>query len=49
LYFNTYFKVIDKVVIDLFNRPIDEQPKGILDMGCGFGDHAQKLFKFMID
>jgi len=32
-----YFKRLDEVVIDLFNRPIHEQPKGILDMGCGNG------------
>ena len=40
----TYFKVIDKVVIDLFNRPIDEQPKGILDMGCGNGAFIEHIF-----
>ena len=25
---STYFKVIDKIVTDVFNRPIEEQPKG---------------------
>jgi hypothetical protein len=40
----TYFKVIDKVIIDLFNRPIDEQPKGILDMGCGNGAFIEHIF-----
>lgn len=40
----TYFKVIDKVIIDLFNRPIDEQPKGILDMGCGNGAFIEHMF-----
>ncbi len=40
-----YFKVIDKIVIDLFNRPIYEQPKGILDMGCGNGALLQHLFE----
>ncbi|WP_299114206.1 class I SAM-dependent methyltransferase [uncultured Winogradskyella sp.] len=40
----TYFKVIDEVVIDLFNRPIDEQPKGILDMGCGNGAFIEHIF-----
>ena len=39
-----YFKVIDKVIIDLFNRPIDEQPKGILDMGCGNGAFIEHIF-----
>ncbi len=39
-----YFKEIDKVVIDLFNRPINEQPKGILDVGCGNGAFLKHLF-----
>jgi hypothetical protein len=40
----TYFKVIDRVIIDLFNKPIDEQPKGILDMGCGNGAFIEHIF-----
>ena len=40
-----YFKVIDEIVVELFNRPIDEQPKGILDMGCGNGAFLQHLFE----
>ena len=39
-----YFKVVDKIVIDLFNKPIEEQPKGILDMGCGNGAFLQHLY-----
>ena len=34
---SSYFKVVDEIIIDLFNKPINEQPKGILDMGCGNG------------
>ena len=41
----TYFKVIDEFIIDIFNRPIDEQPKGILDMGCGNGALLQHLYE----
>ncbi|WP_421497779.1 class I SAM-dependent methyltransferase [Flavobacterium columnare] len=41
---NTYFKVIDEIIIELFNRPISEQPKGILDMGCGNGAFLQHIF-----
>jgi len=41
---STYFKVIDRVIINLFNKPIDEQPKGILDMGCGNGAFIQHIF-----
>ncbi len=41
---STYFKVIDQIIIELFNKPIDEQPKGILDMGCGNGSFIQHIF-----
>ena len=41
---STYFKVIDEIIINLFNKPIDEQPKGILDMGCGNGAFIQHIF-----
>ncbi|MGS2726484.1 class I SAM-dependent methyltransferase [Psychroserpens sp. BH13MA-6] len=41
---STYFKVIDQVIIELFNKPIDDQPKGILDMGCGNGAFIQHIF-----
>ncbi|GGH43707.1 polyketide synthase [Mangrovimonas yunxiaonensis] len=41
----TYFKVVDKIIIKLFNKPIDEQPKGILDMGCGNGAFIQHIFE----
>jgi len=41
---STYFKVIDKIIINLFNKPLDEQPKGILDMGCGNGAFIQHIF-----
>lgn len=39
-----YFKVVDEIIIDLFNQPIEEQPKGILDMGCGNGAFLIHLF-----
>lgn len=41
----TYFKKVDEIVIELFNRPIEEQPKGILDMGCGNGAFLKHLFE----
>jgi SAM-dependent methyltransferase len=41
----TYFKKIDEIIIDLFNRPLDEQPKGIVDMGCGNGAFLQHIFE----
>ena len=45
---STYFKHIDNYVIDIFNKPIDRQPKGIADMGCGDGaflHHLNDLIK----
>ena len=41
---STYFKVVDEIIIDIFNKPIEEQPKGILDMGCGNGAFLQHLY-----
>ena len=32
-----YFKKIDEIIINIFNKPIQNQPKGIADMGCGDG------------
>ncbi|MBX9669322.1 MAG: class I SAM-dependent methyltransferase [Candidatus Obscuribacterales bacterium] len=41
----SYFKKIDEVIIELFNRPLDEQPKGVVDMGCGNGAFLQHIFE----
>lgn len=41
---STYFKVLDEFILDIFNRPLAEQPKGILDMGCGNGALLQHLY-----
>ena len=32
-----YFSHLDEVVVGIFNAPLEEQPKGICDMGCGNG------------
>ena len=40
-----YFRAIDDVIIDLFNRPIHEQPRGVVDMGCGNGAFLEHLFE----
>jgi hypothetical protein len=40
----TYFKKVDEVIIALFNRPIAEQPSGIVDMGCGNGAYLEHIF-----
>ncbi|WP_274474529.1 class I SAM-dependent methyltransferase [Mangrovimonas aestuarii] len=42
---STYFKVVDSIIIEIFNKPIEDQPKGILDMGCGNGAFLQHIFE----
>lgn len=41
---STYFKAIDSVILSIFNQPLDQQPKGILDMGCGNGAFLIHLY-----
>jgi len=41
---DSYFKVVDEIIIKLFNLPIEDQPKGILDMGCGNGAFLEHIF-----
>src|SRR5262249_6513122 len=31
----TYFKKVDEIIIEIFNRPLNQQPRGVCDMGCG--------------
>jgi hypothetical protein len=45
----TYFKRVDQVVIDIFNRPIEEQPVGICDMGCGDGTLLAHLYRVVVE
>ncbi len=41
---SAYFKKVDEIIVDLFNRPVNEQPKGVLDMGCGNGAFLIHIF-----
>ena len=43
-----YFEKIDEIVLEIFNRPLKNQPLGIADMGCGDGTlliHLYDLIK----
>ncbi len=40
----TYFKKVDEIIIEIFNRPIARQPQGICDMGCGDGTFLAHLY-----
>lgn len=34
---SAYFDEVDRILIEVFNKNIEDQPKGLLDMGCGNG------------
>jgi hypothetical protein len=40
----TYFKKVDEIVVEIFNRPMASQPQGICDMGCGDGTFLEHLY-----
>ncbi len=39
-----YFKKVDEIIVDIFNRPIQRQPRGIIDVGCGNGALLEHIF-----
>ena len=41
---STYFKKFDSIIIDIFNRPLEQQPKGVIDVGCGNGALLEHVF-----
>jgi len=41
---STYFKKVDEIIIEIFNKPIEEQPKGLIDVGCGDGSFIEHVF-----
>ena len=44
-----YFNQIDEIIIDIFNKPIEEQPQGIADMGCGDGMFLKHLHQLILN
>ena len=44
---NTYFKKVDEIILDLFNLPIEKQPKGFIDIGCGNGKLIEHIFNLI--
>ncbi|HVB56013.1 MAG TPA: hypothetical protein VNE63_06200 [Candidatus Acidoferrales bacterium] len=40
----TYFKKIEEIIVEIFNRPLNLQPRGICDMGCGDGTLLEHLY-----
>ena len=43
----TYFKKIEEVIAEIFNRPLHLQPRGICDMGCGDGTLLEHLYEMV--
>jgi hypothetical protein len=41
----TYFKKVDEIIAEIFSGPIESQPKGICDMGCGDGVLLAHLYE----
>ena len=39
-----YFKKIDEIITEIFNEPLNNQPIGIADMGCGDGTMLIHLY-----
>ena len=46
---STYFKKVDEIIVDIFNRPLHLQPRGICDMGCGDGSFLEHLYSAVKD
>jgi hypothetical protein len=44
-----YFKRVDDILVEIFNRPLERQPRGICDMGCGDGSFLQHLYEVVRD
>jgi hypothetical protein len=40
----TYFKKVDEIITGIFNRPIEQQPRGVCDMGCGDGSFLAHVY-----
>ena len=41
----TYFKKVDEIIVEIFKRPLELQPRGICDMGCGDGTFLEHLYQ----
>ena len=46
---STYFTKLDEIIVEIFNRPLDQQPRGICDMGCGDGTLLTHLYQVVCE
>ena len=45
----TYFNKVDEIIVELFNRPLHLQPRGICDMGCGDATFLAHIYSVVRD
>ena len=38
---------IDNIILNIFNKPLDKQPDGIIDIGCGDGTFLKHIYKII--
>lgn len=43
-----YFKKIDNIIINIFNQKIEDQPLGVIDIGCGDGSFLKHIYLLII-
>ena len=44
-----YFGAIDQVIVDRFNLPFEQQPRGFADMGCGDATWLEHVYNLVMD
>ena len=44
-----YFNKIDEIIVKIFNQKIENQPKGIIDIGCGDGAFLEHVYDLIIN
>jgi hypothetical protein len=44
-----YYASVDEIIVEIFNRPIELQPSGVCDMGCGDGSFLEHIYNVVKD
>ena len=44
-----YFKKIDAIITNIFNKPLNKQPEGIIDIGCGDGTFLKHIYDLILN
>ncbi len=43
----TYFTKINEIILEIFNQPFENQPKGVADTGCGNGAFLKHIYEIV--